>query len=339
MPGPYHTASDPSDAGSQPSDLDVRPAIPATDPAPAPAVSVSSPTGVSTSDADVHSASQSGSCSCDECASSKQPQLVYAIGQLGYDFGSDVRRASLQQQMPEGTNPHDALQLLAHLEEQPWNAAAILWTLNMDATPIYAIQPNGPFSDDTYQRLREFLGEQVRREVECVSIPGLITGSARLANGHVVPLVWPALRGMFSWTTTALIGAAAGPAPPQSAKQAAREAYAEKVARTRNFLDRVYYELRLLGVAAQDRAINFAATNAFNVQQIFEDAVKENMELDRIDVERSPTGPVGGDSWDVVLAFFKPDTTMQPRKIYRFTVNVSDVVPVTVGPVRSWWSR
>jgi len=26
-------------------------------------------------------------------------------------------------------------------------------------------------------------------------------------------------------------------------------------------------------------------------------------------------------------------------KVYRFTVDVSDVVPVTVGPVRSWFVR
>jgi hypothetical protein len=27
------------------------------------------------------------------------------------------------------------------------------------------------------------------------------------------------------------------------------------------------------------------------------------------------------------------------RKVYRFTVDVSDVVPVTVGPMRSWFVR
>jgi hypothetical protein len=27
------------------------------------------------------------------------------------------------------------------------------------------------------------------------------------------------------------------------------------------------------------------------------------------------------------------------RKVYRFTVDVSDTVPVTVGPLRSWFTR
>ena len=36
-----------------------------------------------------------------------------------------------------------------------------------------------------------------------------------------------------------------------------------------NFLNRVYYELRNLGIAPQERAINFAATNAFQTRQAF----------------------------------------------------------------------
>ena len=33
------------------------------------------------------------------------------------------------------------------------------------------------------------------------------------------------------------------------------------------------------------------------------------------------------------------EATASGRKVYRFTVDVSDVVPVTVGPVRSWFVR
>jgi hypothetical protein len=46
------------------------------------------------------------------------------------------------------------------------------------------------------------------------------------------------------------------------------------------------------------------------------------------------------DCWDVKLHFFFPARQVQTvRKVYRFTVDVSDVVPVTVGPVRSWFVR
>ena len=64
---------------------------------------------------------------------------VYALGQLGYDFISEARRDSIEQQM--GGNPGAPDQLLAYLEANPWDAASIIWTLNFDTTPIYAIQP------------------------------------------------------------------------------------------------------------------------------------------------------------------------------------------------------
>jgi len=104
-----------------------------------------------------------------------------------------------------------------------------------------------------------------------------------------------------------------------------------------NFLDRVYYELRNLGVTSQERAINYAATNAYQVGAVFERAANERLELDTIDVERSPICRPGSDCWDVKLVFFNPTRRMeQARKVYRFTVDVSHVIPVTVGAIRSW---
>ena len=57
-------------------------------------------------------------CSCGG-GSGTPAQLVYALGQLGYDFGTEARRDSIQQHMGEGANPHDPQQLLAYLEENP----------------------------------------------------------------------------------------------------------------------------------------------------------------------------------------------------------------------------
>jgi cyanobactin maturation PatA/PatG family protease len=229
---------------------------------------------------------------------------------------------------------------LAYLENNPWDAAAILWTLSLDATPIYAIQPQGPFASDVYQRLRQFLREQLREGVERVSIPGIIVGSVRLMSGQAVPVVQPAIRGMYSWTTTALSEAILGSPPPESPEEREREAYAQRAQAVNNFLERVYYELRNLGMTPQERAINFAATNAFNVEKVIEAAIREEMDLDIIEVERSPLCRPDSDCWDVKLTFFNPGKVFeQAKKVYRFTVDVSDVVPVTVGRVRSWFVR
>ena len=256
------------------------------------------------------------------------PQVVFAIGQLGCDFGTEARRDSIMQHMDQPAIPQEPNQLLAYLAKNPWDAAAILWTLNLNSTPIYAMQGQGAFAIDTYQRLREFLSEQAKGEVERVSISGYIAGNARLLTGQVVPIIWPVLRGMYSWNTTALIAAVAATADSEEAKGVA------------NFLLRVYEELRNLGVTPQDRAINYAATNAFQVTEVFKDAIKEGMDLDTIEVERSPICRVDSDCWDVKLTFFSPTKVFErARKVYRFTVDVSDVVPVMVGPVRPWFVR
>lgn len=84
-------------------------------------------------------------------------------------------------------------------------AAAIIWTLNLDATPIYAIKSCGAFAREIYERLRDFLHQQLGNAVERVSIPGRIAGNVRLMNGQVVPVIQPDRRGMYSWRTDQLI--------------------------------------------------------------------------------------------------------------------------------------
>ena len=46
------------------------------------------------------------------------------------------------------------------------------------------------------------------------------------------------------------------------------------------------------------------------------------------------------DCWDVVLYFFNPANVLgEARRAFRFTVDVSDVVPVLVGDIREWAVR
>ncbi len=63
------------------------------------------------------------------------------------------------------------------------------------------------------------------------------------------------------------------------------------------------------------------------------------MELDSVEVHRSPFCRMDSDCWDVILAFFDADNILRARKMYRFTIDVSDTVPVTMGEVRSWSAR
>ncbi|QSV70873.1 MAG: PatA/PatG family cyanobactin maturation protease [Aphanizomenon flos-aquae KM1D3_PB] len=273
--------------------------------------------------------------------------LVYALGTLGYDFGSEARRDSFKQLMPgvqiDGTaipaNPYDARQMVDYLGDNLSEAKSLIWTLNLELTPIYAIEPGGAFARDVYAILQQLLSGQIQAEdsenyVERVSIPGILSGrSVKLFSGQVVPVIEvPNTRGLYGWKVNTLVQAAI-----QTVQAQATEAQEESIRRTLgSFLSRIYYDLRNLGTTSQDRALNFASTNAFQAASTFAEAVATGMELDSITVEKSPFCRLDSDCWDVKLKFFDPENSRRAKKLFRFTIDVSDIIPVTLGEVRSW---
>jgi cyanobactin maturation PatA/PatG family protease len=275
--------------------------------------------------------------------------LVYVLGTLGYDFGTEARRDSFKQlmgpvevdgigQVP--ANPYDARQMVAYLRQHPSEAKALIWTVNLELTAIYAVRPEGSFAEQIYGTLVDLLAGQIVAEtdpgyIERVSVPGYLTGgSVKLFSGQQVPEVGVEnLRGIYGWPVSTLIEAVTENMGAEADQEALREAL-------RGFLDRVYYDLRNLGVTSADRALNFAATNAFQAATAFRSALlkKPPYVLDNITVERSPFCRIDSDCWDVVIKFFDPDNVLRSKLNFRFTVDVSDIMPVTLGPVRSWSS-
>jgi len=129
-----------------------------------------------------------GSRECGTLCSDSNSPLIYALGQIDYTVPSRSRRDSIDQSMPEAKHPEDPKDLLAHLAEHPANATAIQWTLNIDATPVYVIEPRGAFAKDAYDLLTEFLREQLEEGVERASIPGVVVGTTPLRSGVVLPV-------------------------------------------------------------------------------------------------------------------------------------------------------
>ena len=326
----------PDRAGIQPSAISSAPAADPRSPAMPAAESVMEPPEVPSSApaTPVPSAADRvypSGCGCGG-GESQGPEKLYALGQLDYDFVTESRRDSLHQGGLE--NPHDPAALLDYLESEPSSAASVRWILTQESTPIYAVHPAGPFAPWIYERLRGFLREQLGGGVERVSVPGYLGGPVTLASGQQVPALMPELRGMYSWSTPALVEAVLG-APPS--KKEERDEHEQQAREISNFLERIYYEIRNLGQAPQERAINFAATNAFQVGTVYAAAISRGSKLDTIAVERSPICRPESDCWDVKLTFFQPEKRLEEaRTVYRFTVDVSDVVPVTVGKMRRW---
>ena len=87
--------------------------------------------------------------------------------------------------------------------------------MNIELTPIYALEPSGSFSHDVYEVLQYLLGGEVQSEdsneyIERVSIPGVLTGrTTKLFSGQVVPVIEiQSPRGMYGWRVNDLVSAA-----------------------------------------------------------------------------------------------------------------------------------
>jgi len=265
---------------------------------------------------------------CASCAGGGSPQIVYALGELGYDFGSQARldffiQAIFPNNPPRGL-PEDVL--LNYLSENPYYAQSLIWTVELDATPIYAIVPAGGFAGVVYERLREFLTEQ---DIERVSIPGYVGGSVRLMSGQVVPAIIPEIRGMCSWSVDALLNAVIEPSTPEDVRPRLRD-------QIREVLDRIYYDYRNLGVTPQERALNYAATNALQTSVAISQETLNDRVIETIEVVKSPICRPDSDCYDVKLRFFDPENLQRSRTVKKLTIDVSDVIPVTIGRMRSW---
>lgn len=282
-----------------------------------------------------------------EISPSATSNLVYALGTINYDFGSEARRDTFKQLMPavniDGTmipaNPYDPRQMVAYLEANPAEAKALIWTLNQEQTPIYVLEPVSGFAADIYEMLVLMLGGKVEPEgsddyIERVSIPGRLTErTVELFSGEVVPvLTLTNIRGMYGWKVNGLVDEAL---QILSSEIASSDEIAMRKALS-SFLNRVYYDLNNLGQMAKDRALNFSVTNAFQAASSFAKAITTGMELDTIELDKSPFCRFNSDCWDIKLKFYDPDNGLRARKVYLFTVDVVDRIPVTLGQIRSW---
>ena len=307
----------------------------------------------------------------------EEDKKVFALGEIAYDFLTEANFDYFQQVMqsaPEqakGTGIlSDEISMAKFLNysvnnTQPYmeNCAALMWTLKVDGIPIYAIRPKNQFSDIVYGKLINFLigkhslnlkelnnasSEQLlqlksRREknnnkispnkIDLVSISGSIVDEVRLYNGHVVPVISPIPKSMFAWSPAHIANALY--------HHINEHKNAEKREMLMDFLHRIYYELRNRGASSVERAMNYAATNAYQAGEIFKDVLNEdsNYVLNKIYAEKSPNCRTEADCWDVMFEFFNPqDSKRQARKIYRYTIDVSGLMPVTFGKLRHWYA-
>jgi cyanobactin maturation PatA/PatG family protease len=286
---------------------------------------------------------QPSSCGCGGSASGS---LVYVIGEIGFDYGTEARRDSIVSHIVAAglgaSHPQEEERLARYLDNNPWDAASVIWTISINKVPIYAVKPNGPYAPDAYKKLVEFLDDNhkksAKRQCNHVAIPGRIVGRvALLRTGHVVPVIEPEIRGMANWDTAELVSAALkNTGDKKDRKDKDLEKSLTKI------LEKIYQEHQSLGIRPQDRAINYAASNTTEITKMIKDAAENKggtMFFDNIEFEPSEICRPGSECWIIKINFFVHDQTDRSRRMYRFTVDVSDTVPVSLADMQDWFVR
>jgi cyanobactin maturation PatA/PatG family protease len=306
----------------------------------------------------------SGDCGCNgnNGGQRNQKQYVYILGSIGFDFGTEARRDTFRQLMPDverpvgeegaailvAPNPYDVFQLVGYLEERHSESTKLIWTVNLDLTPIYAVEAEMGYPEDVYAPLRQALrrgalpvdnDEYVAR----VSIPGVLTDrTVQLFSGQRVPVVKAQPRGLYMWNEPALVKGAV-----DALRRDITDVDVDYVSQLiRIFLDKVYYECRNLGQSPPDRALNFAATNAYQFAagiangilsgKLVPGSERELYTLDAIDVSKSPYCRMDSDCWDVRIVWFNPENDRRAKSVYQYTIDVSDELPVSLAPFHQY---
>ena len=283
------------------------------------------------------------------CGGGGPSQLVYPLGWISYDFGTLANMDSFRQAMLGSQNtdpdPSSHKDMVDYLNDgHQYAATDLIWTLQQDATVLYAIKPSGAYAKDTYSQLIEILGLQQKpldpsseddklHVVQRTAVPGGLSGTAQLYDGSTVSNIVPDLRGLVSWATS-WVATKLAKIHGDSAGGTDANTLIEQIG---NFLQRIYYEFQNAGSAPGDRALNFAGTNAFEEGSAIFIMFEKGYVLNTISTQPSVLCRPDSDCWDIILTFFSPENVYElPQWQWRFTVDVSDVIPVSLGPIRSW---
>ena len=330
----------------------------------------------------------SGNCGCNNGAGLENGKLqnIFALGLISYDFGTEARRDTFRQSMPNvggiPANPFVPSALCDYLDKNPWESPKLIWTLDLETTPIYVLEAESAYAEYIYQLFRDAVRFEAvdpndesladptgsrpdlvdktnaQLYVGRVSVSGFLTGkNVRLFSGQVVPVVRVQRRGLYAWNTNQMVASLQALAAQQASAQISALSADLQPAFINNlnsqieqfvtsYLNKVYYQLRNLGQASPDRALNYSATNVFQatsigllVAQPGQNGMVQNKDfyfLDTISVTKSPFCRFDSDCWDVQMTFFDPVNVLQARIVAQFTVDVSDELPVTIGPPRIW---
>lgn len=308
---------------------------------------------------------------------SRQASSVYVVGSLGYDFISEARRDAFRQQMksvlrPDGHtvagNPYDPREMVAHLKKRPSDVSSLTWTLSVEMSPVYVIEPVNADKSGMHAELIKLMegqvageqpdgtGERTAERQEGI-IAGLVTAQHQVeefvfgsATSHdkPEPIERVAVSGELTSQKVKLFS---GQVVPVVAVEQPRDLCGWPVTmmvhdaaqgvdvgddyditqwRTA-FFNRLYDELHNIGQESRDRALNFPATTAMQDRSLVREALVNKVHLDHLSVDESPSRQAEGDCWDVTLSLVDPANPRKAPTVVRYNVDISNRHPVLVA--------
>ncbi|MGH1337837.1 MAG: S8 family serine peptidase [Aureispira sp.] len=286
--------------------------------------------------------------------------LVFAIGSLTVDYETDALLDSFKFYMqelfqqeninishPDPYNPHHLTTYLKGKkgEDNLYDAARVTWIVKINEVPVYAIKPSGPFSKQAYALLvqflqtvidlkEEFLDKGIKYRINLCSIPGHIVGKTKIRSGAILPIIRPNIRAMYNWVVKDLVEYVTCLIEENGQNVSGMDLFN----RINRLSARLTFQLEHLGLSSTERALNYVVTNLFNLGSAFVDKLAEGYELNDIKIEKSLLCRPDSDCQDVIIVFFKPYKRLTASKhIFRFTIDVSEVIPIAVGEIREWF--
>jgi len=275
------------------------------------------PRGLEQSGADVSSLEQS----------IRTPTLVFAIGGVGFEIPTDLAYEALEQERKSAGidgSVADAGVMGQLLAERPSLGERLTWLLEENGNPIYALEPKGPLAAEIYGNFAEILTAQVVGEVDTVSIPGVRIGAMRsLRDGTRVPRVeMEVLRGLYAWTLESSV--------TRSNVGSDAEAILLGMLRV------IQQEARNEGVGGPARTLNYLTANPVQLAMSALSAQREGFTFGDFGIARSTFSRPNSECWDIELRFVDDDDEFRAGLIHRHTVDVADILPVSVGQMKAW---
>lgn len=257
----------------------------------------------------------------------RTPKVAFVLGTLGYDIADDVRRARLHRALvAEGVvgSPEDPATFAALLDRSPSVAQEVTWTIQREGSPLYAIDVAGSNVREVFDAFASAVGGLVSGAVEEMSFPGVVSGDLReLSTGELVPVLhMSGPRGLYGWRRKDQVIRLPLPGPGRVELE--------------RMLDVINDGEPNDGTHSHVRAINYLVTNPVQLAWSAGVATGEGFRFDSVSVKRSTLNRPYSDCWDIDLMFKDPDRPGRARLLHRHSVDVGDLLPVSIGAPRTW---